>query len=326
MKKFKEPNQQRTKTTCAGLDRTAEVIPSLPAGESERFVAATSDFTVHRRNGVHYSLVLLALLPPVSASALDHRHVQIGYSGGQWDLYAFDFSLGRAPAEEANFPVSSMARTTVPEDTRFKQFLGTAGSPIWILPQIDKPGLLSLGVGSSDIAPGVFRDNTIRLELRRVEGPGHFALYSPAPLGAPTVHMSSWDGVNPAADFIEVPAVSGHLHFNWVFAAAGVYRIGFSASGVLRTNGQLSESPVVDFTFVVAETERPKLLSPRLVSGGFLAFTLQNPTNTVCRLETSVNLREWTAVTHVTNTTTTTELQVSADPNVPIQVLRAVLP
>ncbi|MCI0538029.1 MAG: choice-of-anchor M domain-containing protein [Verrucomicrobiales bacterium] len=306
MKTLKGPNQQRTKTACAGLGFFHE-----PSGRARRSARA---------------LVLLALLPPVTASALDHRHVQIGYSGGQWDLYAFDFSLGRAPAEEANFPVSSMARTTVPEDARFTQFLGTAGSPIWILPQIDKPGLLSLGVGSSDIAPGVFRDNTIRLELRRVEGSGHFALYSPAPFGAPSVHMSSWDGVNPSVDFVEVPAVSGHLHFNWVFGAAGIYRIGFSASGVLRNSGQLSESPVVDFTFIVAEAERPKLLSPRWVSGGFLVFTLQNTANTVCRVETSVNLRDWTAVKHVTNTTIATEVQVSADPNVPFQFLRAVIP
>lgn len=255
-----------------------------------------------------------------------HVHVQIEYTESQWALFVYDFAVGRLPAATTPLPVSSELQSVVPNDPRYTHLLGSPGQPVWILPANARPGEISMGVGTSRIAPNVFSRNEIFLSLQRVDGPGNFAMYNSGSFGVPEPIMSTSDGVNPAVDRLPVPALAGHLHMNWAFTAPGAYRLGLVASGVLRSSGQLSSSPVVDFTFVVAEVARPELLSPRVVPGGFLAFTLQSATNTVCRLETSVNLREWSAVQQVTNATGMTEVQLSADANVPVQFFRALIP
>ncbi|MBM3844740.1 MAG: hypothetical protein FJ405_00445 [Verrucomicrobia bacterium] len=253
-----------------------------------------------------------------------HVHVQIEYTESQWALFVYDFAVGRLPAATTPLPVSSRLQSVVPDDPRYTRFLGSPGQPVWILPANARPGEISMGVGTSRIAPNVFSRNEVFLSLQRVDGPGRFTMYNADLFGTPEVIMSTSDGVNPTVDRLPVPALAGHLHMNWAFTAPGIYRLGFVASGVLRSGGQLSSSPVVDFTFVVEQ--RPELLSPRSFPRGFLSFTLQSATNTVCRLETSANLQDWSAVRLVTNTTGVTEVQLSADTNAPIQFFRAVIP
>jgi surface-anchored protein len=201
--------------------------------------------------------LLLALLP-ASALALDHVHVQISYGGGAWDLFVYDYETGKLPVDDVTFPVPAAARAAVPEDPRFTHALGPAGNPVWILPQIERPGLISLGVGTSGIGPNIFLNNTLRLSLERVEGPGHFAMYTSDSLGAPRWLMTSLDGIEPELDALDVPAVGAHLHMNWAFTAPGRYKVGFSVSGILRTTQQRTKSEVVDYSFKVVP------LAPRL--------------------------------------------------------------
>lgn len=235
-----------------------------------------------------------------SASAFEHVHVQISYVSGQWNLFIYDYERGRLPAATNVLKVLGVARSSVPNDPRYTNFLGRAGSPVWTLPQTDTPPLISLGVGTSDIAPNVFFDNELKLHLRRVEGPGHFAMYTYDPLGAPNLLMASLDGINSSTDVLTVPAVSAHIHMNWAFTAPGTFRIGFSASGVLRSNGQLSQSPIVDYTFVVVPPA-PRLESPRLQPNADFAYTLHSEPGINCRIEQTADFNTWVVSTNVLN-------------------------
>jgi surface-anchored protein len=214
----------------------------------------------------------------------------------------------------------------VPDDPRYTSFLEPAGHPVWILPQSAKPSEISMGVGTSRIAPNVFSRNEIFLSLQRFEGPGRFAMYNTDSRGAPELIMATSDGVNPAVDRLAVPALGGHLHMNWAFTAPGTYRLGFSASGVIRSTGQNSESPIVDYSFLVEDREPPRLLSPRFHSGDAFAFRLESATNALCRVESSPDLRAWNAVMQITNSTGVIELQLPIGANSPAQFFRVLIP
>lgn len=242
-----------------------------------------------------------------------HVHVQVGFANRQWNLHLLDFESGEIASDELALVVGLAARTQVPNDARYTHFLGAAGSTVWILPQNENPELLNLGIGVSGVGSGVFIGNQIRLALHRVDGPGHFSLFTTTALGAPSVHMNSSDGINPAQDFIVVPTVGGHLHLNWGFTKPGVYRVGFVASGQLSSNNQTSESAVVDYTFIVIAPPAPKLIQPRFAANGEFTFTLESEAQRVCEVESSSDLISWQPVITVTNTVGQMEMVLPAN-------------
>jgi len=280
-----------------------------------------------RLTSLWHSLVLgltATRLLMLEAQAAGHVHVQIEYVENQWTLFVYDFAVGRLPAATTPLPVSFELRSEVPDDPRYTTFLGPAGGPVWILPQSARPNEISMGVGTSRIAPNVFSRNEVYLSLHRVEGPGQFAMYNANSQGAPELIMATFDGVDPAADRLSVPALGGHLHMNWAFTAPGTYRLGFAASGVLRASGQRSESPVVDFTFVV-EPAMLRLLGPRPLGDGSFVCTLESDPQTVCTLEHSSNLQTWTSFLTVTNQSRSMEVTLPVSETESVRFLRAVM-
>ncbi len=255
-----------------------------------------------------------------------HVHVQIAYANDAWDLHIFDFDSGRYDPGQITIPVSLAARSFIPDNSHYTGFLSATGKPVWILPQNEQPDILNLGLGSSRITSGTFTNNQIKLSFRRVSGPGHFSLFTSTPFGAPVVHMTSLDGVNPTNDFISVPAVAGHIHLNWAFTVAGTYCIGLAASGRLNSTGQISESVVVDCIFIVEAPPPPRLLAPRPQLDGAFVCTLKSEAHGVCHLENSVDLRNWTPFVTVTNTTGRMEIILPQTENTPFQFCRATLP
>jgi surface-anchored protein len=234
--------------------------------------------------------VLPQFLSPILAAGLSlvataHVHVQIGFPAGQWDLHVLDYEAGPFAPAEYPLVVGAAARQRVPDDPRFTSALGLAGGPVWILPQNEAAGLLNLGVGTSGISAGVFAGNQLRLELRHVEGPGDFALFSISPFGAPTVHLASRDGTDPAVDFLTVPAVNGHLHVNWAFTAPGTYRVGLAARGTLAATGQSAVSPVTDYVFVVPAPQAPVLGTPRLLADGSVELIVTGPADALVEIQ-----------------------------------------
>lgn len=243
--------------------------------------------------------------------ALGHVHVQIGYRDNAWDLHVYDFDSGRSEASEMVFGVALGARRPIPADPRFEAFLGRAGSPVWILPQNEVEGLLNLGVGTTGIRAGVFESNLLRLVLRRLEGPGDFAVFSNGSLGEPVVHLASRDGISGIQDRLNVPAVSGHLHVNWAFTAPGDYVVGLGVEGRLVAGGVMTASETVEYRFRVEGPKPARLRSPRRLGEQAMAFTLESELGGVWNLETSKDARSWETWIQVTNVTGTLEIQSS---------------
>lgn len=209
------------------------------------------------RSPLGLTLALATLLAAVHAApaqtpvGLGHVDVGIAFEDGEWDLHIHDETTDTEyEPDEAVLVVRAAALTAVPADERFS-FLGAAGAPLWVLPQVENEQLLFLGLGAEEIEAGVFTGNRVRVTLKQVQGPGHFFLYSTSGVtGAPGVRMNSRDGVSDTADFAEISA-GGHQDFNWAFSAPGTYAITFEASGTLVEGGQAVASGPVTYTFQV---------------------------------------------------------------------------
>lgn len=201
--------------------------------------------------------ILALVLCPVTALKVTgqswlwsgHADLGVNYKNGAWDLHVHHGSLGEFEPDDVILGVDVVAASnSVPAGPAWS-FLGPAGSPVWILPQTDRPGLLFLGVGAEELAPGLFVADQVTLSLMGVQGPGHFALYTTDAFGSPTVFMNSADGIT-ATDAIVLSA-GQHRHVNWAFTAPGTYEITFAASGTLVDGHRFTSSDPATFRFAV---------------------------------------------------------------------------
>lgn len=172
-------------------------------------------------------------LSNLSAVTLSTGDVDIGiaFEGGLFDLHVHDEATDTEyEPGDVLLEAGVGALTVVPAGPEFA-FLGAAGSPIWVLPQTEIPGVLFLGLGSEEIADGTFLNNEFTLRLTGLTGPGNFFLYGVDGLGNVTKYFDSTDGFGPG-DSITL-TTGGHEHFNWAFTAAGAYGVTLQASAQL---------------------------------------------------------------------------------------------
>lgn len=265
--------------------------------------------------------VATAVLPLVGRA---HVHIQLGFTAGTWDLHVLDIESGRFAPAEYPFVVAALARQPTPADVRYHPFLGSSGS-VWILPQTEVAGLLNLGLGTSGIAAGIFSGDQVRLRLHRVDGPGDFALFTLSQFGVPVSPLASRDGSDPATDFLTLPAVNGHVHVNWAFNAPGVYRVGLQATATLAATGQTLASPVTDYVFFVEAPPSPVLGPLVLRPDGAWDLTVKAPAGQTFALESSADLRRWTALGPFVGTGQAEHLSLPSG-NSPSRYLRATVP
>jgi surface-anchored protein len=191
-----------------------------------------------------------------------HTDVGIAFEGGAFDLHvhAEEYDLEAEPGA-AVLRVLPTAQNSVPSNPAFS-FLGATGSQVWILPQdsgeAESAGLLFLGIGSEEIAPGTFSGN-LSMALTGVvftPEPGaasgaNFSVYTVSSGGVPTVLMSSHDGidVNDTTTF----AAGGHTHVNWAFSKPGRYVVTFAVTGTPTGGAPVTDS--ASYTFVVKSND-----------------------------------------------------------------------
>jgi surface-anchored protein len=231
-----------------------------------------------------------------------HVHVQVGYAAGALELHVLDYDSGRFAAAEYPLFVALAARQRVPADPRFELLLGAPGGLAWILPQNEVEGLLNLGLGTSGIPAGLFAADQIRLTLERMEGPGRFSLFTTSAFGAPTAHMTTADGIDPARDFIVIPAVNGHVHVNWAFTQPGTYLVDFTAVGSLAATGQPLRSLPTRYTFVVEGPEPPTVGSPRILPDSRIELPVEASLGARVRIQSSADLQRWDNIAEATGT------------------------
>jgi surface-anchored protein len=205
------------------------------------------------RAGAACGLVgLTAALAGCTRTPIRTGHVDaldVDYAGGALTLDVRNHNVSPIAddVDPATLELHAVAasRTAVPAGSQWA-FLGPAGSPVWILPQVQRTGVLWPGWDTNDVPAGVLQNDRVDLRLVGVSGPGHFAVYTVDSFGRPTVRYNSADGLPDTLTLSR--AVHGHA--NWAFRAAGTYTLTFEATatttdGAARSSGQVAHQVVV---------------------------------------------------------------------------------
>jgi surface-anchored protein len=141
------------------------------------------------------------------------------------------------------FYVEPLAATTVPESESGEyDFLGAAGSKIWLLPATQNELLLWPG-WSTELIPREQLASDVDWRLTDVSGPGDFALFETGTFGVPIMRWNTRDGIGAADSFTIPPGV--HAHGNWAFSAEGVYCLAFNRTATLTSGGTQTASSVL---------------------------------------------------------------------------------
>lgn len=213
----------------------------------------------------------------------EHTDIGIGYTAlGGWDLHVHDDegAAEYAPSEALLYAGVS-ARINRPAGPLF-DFIGVgAGEQFWLMPQVQNPNVIFLGLGTEEVEPGSFASYLesdarlnqtgawVKLALAAVRGPGQVSLWSSGAFG-PVVWWSTADGIS-STDATYVLSGS-HAHFNWGFTAPGLYEVDVVASaftGPGATNP--TSSGVVTYNFGVEAVPEPT--STLLLAAGAIALT-----------------------------------------------------
>ncbi len=163
-----------------------------------------------------------------------HGDLSVNHDGSEW---SFTFRHKDAVGDQTAV-LNQHSKEIIPEDSRFN-FLGDAGAPIWIIPQVAQPEIAFLGMNSESTAIGAFEKDIFNLQLTSIHAPGDFFIWKTS-LNEIDVNINSTDGIGES-DRLQFPA-RAHFHKNWGFNSPGSYRIGFTASGILANGGLQTES------------------------------------------------------------------------------------
>ncbi|MFJ7213658.1 TIGR03773 family transporter-associated surface protein [Amycolatopsis sp. NPDC098790] len=140
------------------------------------------------------------------------------------------------------------SRIAVPDVPEYS-FLGAAGTPVWVAPQVQDFSLLFAGWDTESLSAGTFAGDAIDLRLAGVAGSGALEVFQTDSFGLPLRVFSSRDGGPKSLH----QAVGSHVHANWAFSALGRYTVTFEATATDTAGHQLS-SGLVDYTWYVGGT------------------------------------------------------------------------
>lgn len=250
------------------------------------------------------SSLLGAPTPVGAATVLSEGHVDISvaYDSGRW-APGVKTDSSTLPADGVVLKVPLAARRPAPDSPAFANCLGTAATPVWLLPQVQTSGLLFLGY-ITNVPAGTFTDNRVNLTLRSAEGPGQVCVYTTSAFGTPNVIFNTRDGI-AAADAVVLDGQS-HGHWNWSFSTPGPYRLGLEVSGA--TPAGPSSASVV-YTFEVEGDSPAATVTPAVATATPVAATA-TPTPTA----TSAAGTATPAATSAASTATPTATPPATDP------------
>ena len=180
-----------------------------------------------------------------------HGDLHVGYNDGDW---IWGVWLNNSP-ERVAIGLGDAAKVLVPDNPRF-DFLGGHGSPLWIAPQIDREGVVFLGINAS-ASLGTFEANRFDLRLMSVSGPGDFFMWNSGGAGTVEIYMNSRDGIGES-DRVDM-AAPGHFHQNWGFSSPGTYQLGLAGEGRLVGLSTPTRSDVEFVRFAVNVFDRGEI-------------------------------------------------------------------
>lgn len=154
--------------------------------------------------------------------------------------------------EEVLLQVLPSAGVVVPEDLDPAVYAvtGPAGSTVWLLDQVQQPGLLWPGFDTAGVPTGSVVDDEVDIRLETVTGPGTVKLFGLDSSGVPEAVWDSGDGL---PDTYTLPP-SIHAHMGWLFTAPGSYTLTLEVTAELPDGGEAT-SEEVDYHIFVGATE-----------------------------------------------------------------------
>lgn len=191
-------------------------------------------------------LTLLATGTAQAAVTISQGHVDaldIDWTGSALTLDIRDHTASPAvdlDPSTVTLEAVPASKKTVPASSAYA-FLGSPGSPVWILPQSQASGILWPGFSTEGVPTGVLQNNSVTAKLISVTGPADFSTYTTNSFGSPTVWFDSGNGLPDS----RTVSVNSHSHANWAFEAAGTYTLVFevtatTSSGTAVSTGQKS--------------------------------------------------------------------------------------
>ncbi|HTE63516.1 MAG TPA: choice-of-anchor M domain-containing protein [Solirubrobacteraceae bacterium] len=186
------------------------------------------------------------LAPAAHAQApvvLDDGHVDFGMrvAGDRLRAQIRDSTHGepvwREPGD-VQVRLDRDARAVVPAGTRFA-FLGPPGATVWLIPQVQKAGVVWLGWNTEALSAADV-DGPVTWRLTGVDGPGAVAVFQTGGLGQVDKLFDSGDGLPDARD---VP-LGTHAHGTWSFTQPGAYALHLEV-GATRASGAVEHDAQV---------------------------------------------------------------------------------
>jgi putative ABC transporter-associated repeat protein len=177
------------------------------------------------------AVLLASTLSPLPAAAagsvvaIADGHIDMGprMVDGAWKIQIRDDSATPGtwrPVPEVVLQAVGASSMTVPPGPQFA-FLGASGAPVWLLPQVQRPGVLWPGWNTQDPSIASVLGREVTWVLHDVRGPGHFTLFLNGNFGTPEV---VFDSSKPFPQETGIEANS-HVHGNWAFSAPGSYAL-----------------------------------------------------------------------------------------------------
>jgi putative ABC transporter-associated repeat protein len=186
-------------------------------------------------------------LPPKVAAAttgtrkvISNGHVDMGpqLAGETWTIRLKDDTVSPPVWRELAdvvLHVKDNAKTTVPAGA---DFLGTAGDPVWLLPQAQQSGIVWPGWNTQhESVVGAVRGNVV-WTLKGVDGPGRFILFLTGSFGNADV---LFDSARTLPQQLNIP-LNTHAHGNWGFSGPGLYRLEVQMSGTTSAGRAVTDT------------------------------------------------------------------------------------
>jgi putative ABC transporter-associated repeat protein len=166
-----------------------------------------------------------AAAAPAPPTVIADGHVDMGprIVDGAWKIQVRDDTTQPAtwrPLPNVVLQAVSASKMEVPQGTEYA-FLGAPGAPVWLLPQVQRPGVLWPGWNTQDPSIAGVVDREVTWRLHAVTGPGRFSLFLNGNFGKPA---EVFDSTRPFPQETGIEAAS-HVHGNWAFSAAGGYAL-----------------------------------------------------------------------------------------------------
>jgi putative ABC transporter-associated repeat protein len=135
--------------------------------------------------------------------------------------------------------VGNRARVRLPSGMGF---VGRAGQRVWMIPQVQKRGVIWAGWNTEEISSRQIRGG-VAWQLRSVSGPGRVVVFQTGSFGSEDVLFNSGRGM-PQTHTIPVGT---HAHGNWAFTRQGTYKMRFSMSVRTRSGQRRRDNATLTF-------------------------------------------------------------------------------